>query len=116
LDLEGLVEELIGRAELPDNIQASCQVEAKVKVMMSDADLLERVLSNLISNAVQAMPDGENSLFLPFETQAMWLSRFKTQALVYPWRQRIICLHPYSRPKIKDKGSGWLLLRGLFSR
>jgi PAS domain S-box-containing protein len=58
VDLEGLIEEVLFKADLPENVKASCQVEADVKVLMSDAALLERVLGNLISNAVQAMPKG----------------------------------------------------------
>jgi signal transduction histidine kinase len=56
--LEGLIEEVLFKADLPENVKASCQVEADVKVLMSDAALLERVLGNLISNAVQAIPRG----------------------------------------------------------
>lgn len=58
IDLEGLVEELLFKAEVPENIQASCQVEADVNAVKADVDLLKRVLGNLISNAVQAMPNG----------------------------------------------------------
>jgi signal transduction histidine kinase len=58
VDLEGLVEELLLKADLPENIQAYCRVKVDAKAVKSDAAFLERVLGNLISNAVQAMPDG----------------------------------------------------------
>jgi PAS domain S-box-containing protein len=58
VDLEGLIEEMLLTMEIPENIQVSCRVEADVKLVKSDADFLRRVLGNLISNAVQAMPDG----------------------------------------------------------
>jgi PAS domain S-box-containing protein len=58
VDLEVLVEELLFKVELPENIQISCQVEKEVKIVLSDTYSLERMLGNLFSNAVQAMPDG----------------------------------------------------------
>jgi PAS domain S-box-containing protein len=58
VDLEGFVEGLLFKAELPENVEALCQVEENVKTVVSDEAFLERALGNLISNALQAMPDG----------------------------------------------------------
>ena len=42
---------------LPDTIKLSNKIKGLEKIQ-TDATLLQRVLSNLVSNAIQAMPDG----------------------------------------------------------
>jgi signal transduction histidine kinase len=58
IDLESLCEEVLFKNGVPDNVKASSQVERKVKRVFTDPDLLKRILTNLVSNAVQAMPNG----------------------------------------------------------
>ena len=57
-DLEKLCEELLHAKKMPDNVKASCNIEMAVKPFMVDCNLLKRILENLISNAIQAMPNG----------------------------------------------------------
>ena len=57
-DLDKLCSEVIIRKSIPDNIVYSCQVEQGAKKLVADPAMLKRVLSNLVINAVQAMPDG----------------------------------------------------------
>ena len=61
VDLQTLfcIDELSKNSDQP-NINASCTVEEEAKIVTSDAALLKRILSNLISNAIQAMPQGGN--------------------------------------------------------
>jgi len=48
---------LVGKA-IPKSIRVSRRVEVGADRVVSDPDLLKRVLANLVNNAVQAMPDG----------------------------------------------------------
>ena len=56
--LEGLCEDVLLSNMVPENIDASCHVEKKVKKIVTDPAVLKRVLSNLVNNAFQAMPEG----------------------------------------------------------
>lgn len=58
LDLEALFQEVLLKNGLPQNIDASCNVEKEAKKIFTDPAMLQRILSNLINNAVQAMPEG----------------------------------------------------------
>ncbi len=58
VDLEDLCEEVLFKNGVPENIKASCRIEPEAKILMSDLALLKRILINLTSNAVQAMPQG----------------------------------------------------------
>ena len=57
-DVEALCEEVLFKNGVPDYIETSYKVEGRAKKIVSDPDLLKRVLSNLVSNAIQAMPKG----------------------------------------------------------
>jgi len=58
IDIEKFIEDLFIKIVVPESINVSSHVEEGTKKIMSDADLLKRALSNLVNNAVQAMPEG----------------------------------------------------------
>ncbi len=58
IDLEALCTELLQGKDMPKNIKASCNIETTVKTIVVDNVILKRILGNLVSNAVQAMPKG----------------------------------------------------------
>lgn len=55
VDLEVLSREVLEKTAVPAEVEVVCQLE--VKRLVTDPDLLKRILSNLVSNAVQAMPN-----------------------------------------------------------
>ena len=57
INLRNVCSELVLKANIPKNIDVSCQVEKDVK-LSSDPDILKRIMINLVTNAVQAMPKG----------------------------------------------------------
>ncbi len=58
IDLENLCQEVFLKSKIPNNIKTSCKAEKEAKTVMADPDFLKRVISNLVLNAVQAMPKG----------------------------------------------------------
>jgi len=59
-DFESLFQEVLFENGIPDSVQASYRIEDKSRKIMADPALLKRILSNLVTNAVQAMPKGGN--------------------------------------------------------
>ena len=57
-DLEALFNYVLFKNGIAKNIDANCIVGSQAKTIMSDPDLLKRILTNLVSNAVNAMPNG----------------------------------------------------------
>jgi len=57
-DLDKLCNECTIKREIPDNIEASCEVAENALKLEADSAMLKRILTNLVSNAVQAMPQG----------------------------------------------------------
>ena len=58
VNLEKLVQEVIATLTLPENIDVSTDFDGDLGSVQSDGGLLRRVFTNLLTNAVQAMPDG----------------------------------------------------------
>jgi signal transduction histidine kinase len=57
-DLDALIDDVLRKSLIPENIEISSHVSDGAKRIVADPDLLTRVLTNLIINAVQAMPEG----------------------------------------------------------
>jgi signal transduction histidine kinase len=58
MDLDSVIDEVLLKSPIPENIEISSQVNEDAKRIVADPALLTRVLTNLITNAVQAMPEG----------------------------------------------------------
>jgi PAS domain S-box-containing protein len=57
-DLKLIIDKLFGKNGLPKNVMVSVKVEDNAKKFVVDTDYLKRMLFNLVTNAVQAMPNG----------------------------------------------------------
>lgn len=58
VDFEALCKESVFEGRIPKTVTATCKVSNNAKKAFLDINLLKRILANLISNAVQAMPQG----------------------------------------------------------
>lgn len=60
IDLQDLVEGTLEEIKIPDNIQVKVNIDEAQPRVNVDPELMQRVFTNLITNAVQAMPKGGN--------------------------------------------------------
>jgi signal transduction histidine kinase len=57
-DLKLIITKLFAKNNMPENIELSVKVENSVEKISTDSYYINRIMFNLISNAVQAMPNG----------------------------------------------------------
>ena len=57
-DLKLIVTKLFAKNNIPDNIKLSIKVENSAEKISTDSHYINRIMFNLINNAVQAMPNG----------------------------------------------------------
>jgi hypothetical protein len=57
-DLKLIISELLAKNGLPENIIVSVKVEPAARKVLVDAAYINRIMYNLVTNAVQAMPKG----------------------------------------------------------
>ncbi len=58
ISLREICEGLMLRVDIPGNIVVSCEIDDDSKMVTADKDMVKRILGNLVTNAVQAMPEG----------------------------------------------------------
>ena len=57
-DLSAIVEDVVSNLDIPENVSFSCDIEDNFPKFVTDPAFVKRILTNLVSNAVQAMPNG----------------------------------------------------------
>jgi len=57
-DARQLIDEVLSTSPIPQNVKAAVKVEDDLPRLLIDPQMMRRVLTNLILNAVQAMPRG----------------------------------------------------------
>src|SRR5664280_373641 len=57
-DLKLVIDELLAKNGLPDNVKVRVKVEAEARKVVADSTFINRIIYNLVNNAVQAMPKG----------------------------------------------------------
>jgi PAS domain S-box-containing protein len=83
-DLNLIIENLLKKNGLPDNIEVSVNVESEARKVKDDSTFINRIMYNLVTNAVQAMPKGgklsinaykeENEVILKVEDTGVGIS------------------------------------------
>jgi PAS domain S-box-containing protein len=58
VDLKLVIEDLLKKNVLPENVKVSVKVESGARKIVADSTFVNRVMYNLVNNAVQAMPKG----------------------------------------------------------
>jgi two-component system CheB/CheR fusion protein len=64
VDFESVLQEVLSSVNVPDNINVECSMRRSLPHLKLDHSYLQRILQNLVINAVQAMPDGGNLLVI----------------------------------------------------
>jgi len=57
-DMEQVVVEVVGTLKVPDNVEFSVTMDEGLRDVRADGNLLKRIFTNLLTNGIQAMPEG----------------------------------------------------------
>ncbi|HLN46070.1 MAG TPA: HAMP domain-containing sensor histidine kinase, partial [Candidatus Sulfotelmatobacter sp.] len=57
-DLKLIIDKLLTKYGLPENVEVNVKVEPAARKFVADTSFINRIMHNLVSNAVQAMPNG----------------------------------------------------------
>ena len=57
-DIKLVIDELLAKNSLPENVKASVKVESDARKVVADSAYINRIMYNLVNNAVQVMPKG----------------------------------------------------------
>jgi signal transduction histidine kinase len=57
-NLKLIIEDLLAKNGLPENVKVTVKFEAVAEKVRADSTFINRIMVNLVSNAVQSMPNG----------------------------------------------------------
>ena len=109
--LAKLFDEVTLKKSIPEKIQASYKIEKDVEYVVSDRDLLKRVLFNLINNAVEAMPDGGDLTVHAFKQDNDLVIEVKDTGVGIPDAVKPKLFTPMVTTKSKGQGFGLAVIK-----
>ena len=105
-DLEAIIENLLLKNDAPKNIKGSSSVENDSKKIVADPDLLKRILYNLMTNAVQAMPEGGKLSVHAYRDGGDYVITVKDTGMGIPEEAKSKLFTPLFTTKAKGQGLG----------
>ena len=109
--LDELCKECTLRREIPDDIEASCEVAADAEKLAADPAMLRRIISNLVSNAVQAMPKGGKLCVRAFRDADDTVITVQDTGIGIPEEARPKLFTPLFTTKAKGQGFGLAVVK-----
>ena len=110
-DLEDACNEVLFKSDIEENVEASYEVQNEAKKLISDPDLLKRILSNLVSNAVQAMPMGGKLMIQGFKDDDAVVIMVEDTGVGIPEEVRSKLFTPLFTTKSKGQGFGLAVIK-----
>ncbi len=112
-DLVSLFKEILLKNNLPASIKVFCKVDKAAKLVFVDPELLKRVLSNLVLNAVQAMPEGGELSVRAIIKDGGFVIEVKDTGVGIPEDVKTKIFTPMFTTKAKGQGFGLAVVKRL---
>jgi signal transduction histidine kinase len=110
-DLETLCNEVLFKRDLPLNISAFCHVDEDAKIVCTDSLILKRILNNLTSNAVQAMPNGGKLTLMARKSAEDFVVTVEDTGMGIPEDMHPKLFTPMFTTKAKGQGFGLVVVK-----
>lgn len=112
-DIEIIINELLTRNGVPSNIQTDTKVDADAKTIMADSAYMKRIIGNLVSNAVQAMPKGGKLTLRAYREAGDIVITVEDTGVGIPEEAKPKLFQPLFTTKSKGQGFGLSVVRRL---
>ncbi len=110
-DFEELCNEVLFKSDFPENINATYLVDEKAKKFIADPELLKRILTNLVKNAVQAMPDHGKLEIQAFREPDKVVITVQDNGIGIPEHVKVNLFTPLFTTKSKGQGFGLAVVK-----
>lgn len=105
-DLKELVDAVLSSIPVPENIHVSVKISEDSPMFQVDSQSLKRVLSNLILNAIQAMPNGGNLTVAISSTDEHVIIIVEDTGVGIPKKSMPKIFEPFFTTKAQGQGLG----------
>jgi signal transduction histidine kinase len=112
LNLYELVTGAFRNIEIPENVNPTIEIDSKIN-LKTDATLLTRILTNLVINAIQAMPKGGKLSIVAMQTQDSLVLSVQDTGVGIPEYIKPKLFTPMTTTKAKGQGLGLAVVKRL---
>ena len=110
-EVKVIIDDLLKKNSLPDNIKVNVKVENDARKIMADSSFINRIMYNLVTNAVQAMPHGGNLTIHAFKENKDFILTVKDTGVGIPEKVRSKLFTPMFTTKSKGQGFGLAVIK-----
>ena len=112
-NIEQMIQELLTRDGVPESIQTEARIESEARIVTADSAYMKRILGNLVSNAVQAMPKGGKLTVEAHREASAVIITVKDTGVGVPEEARDKLFTPLFTTKSKGQGFGLAVVKRL---
>ena len=110
-DLEIIIGELLSKNDLPEEVDVSVKMESDAKKFVTDSTFINRIMYNLVTNAVQAMPKGGKLTISSYKKENDVLVTIKDTGVGIPEASKSKLFTPMFTTKSKGQGLGLAVVK-----
>ena len=110
-DLKLVINDLLSKNGLPENIEVSVRVETDAQIVVADSTFVNRIMYNLVTNAVQAMPKGGKLIIRSHKEANAVILTVKDTGVGIPENVKSKLFTPMFTTKAKGQGFGLAVIK-----
>ena len=111
VDILFIIEDLLKRNGLPENVKVSVKVDSDARKAVVDSTFISRILCNLVTNAVQAMPKGGKLTIRAYKQEKDFIITVKDTGVGIPEVVKSKLFTPMFTTKSKGQGFGLAVIK-----
>lgn len=105
-DLKLIIYELLAKNGLPENVKVSVKLDSEVAKVKADSTFISRIMYNLVTNSVQAMPEGGKLTIRVYKQANDVVITVKDTGVGIPEKVKSKMFTPMFTTKSKGQGFG----------
>jgi PAS domain S-box-containing protein len=110
-DFKLIIDDLLSKNGLPQNIKVTVKVEDEAKRILADSAYINRIISNLVNNASQAMPNGGKLTIHAYRQSNDTIITVKDTGVGIPEAVKGKLFTPMFTTKAKGQGFGLAVIK-----
>jgi PAS domain S-box-containing protein len=110
-DIKQIIDNLLAKNSLPENVKVSVKVDNSVRKVLTDSTYINRIMYNLVNNAVQAMPKGGKLTIQAYKESNDVVITVKDTGVGIPEEVKGKLFTPMFTTKSKGQGFGLAVIK-----
>ncbi|HTY74388.1 MAG TPA: PAS domain S-box protein, partial [Candidatus Nanoarchaeia archaeon] len=110
-NLQIVIDDILHKNGVPEQIKVHSNVQKESAILVADPDIVKRVLTNLVTNAVQAMPDGGELDIKAYQDSNDTVITVKDTGVGIPEEVKPRLFTPLFTTKSKGQGFGLVVVK-----